>query len=204
MKKARSYYPRPVAGTGRIERLVSGRHSLPQPALEILEWRKSVEVRQADPLPGGVVVTGSVRSRCLFASAEGPDWGQVLYHTAEIPFSFHIPIRRADEEMEVRVTAAYVAADTSRAVLCGRAEPTRQVLDQSVVVLQVRVLGREFVRPDPPVARPDRARLANARPPAAKRPARKRRQLQARPQLPPGADVILWVDPTLEVSHQTT
>lgn len=135
-------YRRRVAGTGRAEVLVSDRVPLDEPALEILEWRKTVLVTKADGVLGGVLLAGRVRTRCLYITT-GPA-ARVLCQVAEIPFECHVRVRGARPGAEVRVTEAYVTADASERTVCDSGGLVSAVLDRSLIEINLRVVQPEF------------------------------------------------------------
>lgn len=197
------YYMRLVAGVGGVESLVSARVDLPEPAREILEWRKSVFVRRAEALAGSVVLTGEVQSRCLY-SAGTPE--RVLCHRVEIGFVVPIPLPAAAPGMDVTVAEAFVAADASRPLATDPAGSIAAVLDQSLVWFSVRAVEPAFVPLHAP-ASPRRRR--RKRPPAAKLAA----ALPAPPEAPPPPAELpppppakdIWVHPSASVpTHSVT
>lgn len=194
------YYMRLVAGTGHVEELVTGRVNLPVPAEEILEWRKCIQLDRAEALCGGVVITGVVRSRCVFAAPDGAGPSRVLSHVTEIWFRLHLPLPEADAGMLVTVTDAFVASDASRPIAWSRAGDITALLDRSLVVVGVRLVRPEFV-PQGPVKpkrprntpKPPRRRKRPAKGPAAEPPA------PAPPPPPEKRSTGTWVHPAAAV-----
>jgi hypothetical protein len=155
------YFMRQAVATGSMEELVSHRLNLPEPAMEILEWRKSVNIHEAEAVRGGVIVTGCVRTRCLFTTLEravrssdgkvsppsppGEAWGRVLYHMADLRFSCYMPVPGATPGMAVVVTAAHVGGEAARPVTDSRTGLITSVLDHNLVAVAIRVSRAEFV-----------------------------------------------------------
>lgn|GEM_PF-6726955 len=188
------FYMRQVVATGCGEELITRRLQLPEPALELLEWRKSVAIASAEAICGGVVVSGSLCSRCLVTVPEGPgeNSGKVLWHRTDDPFTLHIPIPETDEGMQVTVTAAHVLADASRPLWEEGAVLLAGVLDQSLVYVAVRVIlpvWRKAVH----TARTPRS---GKRPPG-KEPAKRHPKAKSRKRSQSGAQT--WISPSVDV-----
>lgn len=176
-----------VAGTGQVEELVAAWLTLPEPAAEILEWRKTVLIHQSDVVAEGVVLTGNVRTRCLFTApgdspAEAPP-ERVLCRTADIGFIVYAPVTGAAPGMSVTVTEAHVLSDVSipaaydgRGLIVG-------LLDRSIIRLQVRV-----VTPDAVPVHKEESQSPSTEP----RPRKKRRR---RPRAAPAPDPVREAKP---------
>jgi hypothetical protein len=149
-----------VAGTGCVEEMVSYRLQLPEPALEVLEWRKAVVVTQAEAVRGGAILTGFVRSRCIFAAPDRMERGsgdctargallqqasgRVLFHWADLGFTLHVPVPAALPGMQVTVTDAFVTGDASSPLETDAAGLIHSLVDQSTLVVRLRVLQAAF------------------------------------------------------------
>ncbi|HYF94361.1 MAG TPA: DUF3794 domain-containing protein [Symbiobacteriaceae bacterium] len=213
------YSVRLVAGVGRTEELVSGCLDLPEPAAEILEWRKSVMVQHVEVIHGGVILTGHVRSRCLFLTPDRAPprppaaiSGRVLHLTAQIGFALHIRVRGAAPGMDVRVTAAHVLADASEPRPSAESGWIAGVTDRSLISLAVRVVRPELLqihkpgrrrrkrRALPPLPKAKPAAPQAPPPPRKAAPARRKRSRPAgKPPLPPPRGSGLWLHPSAAV-----
>lgn len=151
-----------VCGTGSAEEFITAWLNLAEPAQEILEWRKSVDIENATVVPGGVLLSGRLRTRCLYATPDGESespgnpergarrvrekWGRMLYHSAEVDFVVRVPVPGAQPGMEATVTEAYVIADASAPRWELPAGQITGVFDQSLVGLAVRVTEWVFAQ----------------------------------------------------------
>lgn len=138
-------------GSGRLEALVGRIVRLPVPADEVLEFRRTVTIHQAEVLSQGVVLKGEIRSRCLYSApereaprnrrAEGDEFGtgRLLVKTTAVAFDFHLPVPAARPGMGVTLTAAHVGEDASRIVSLTRRGRISRILDRSLLVLGARV-----------------------------------------------------------------
>lgn len=142
---------RRIVGSGRLEALVGRDVRLPFPADEILEFRRTVTVREADIVPQGVILKGEVRSRCFYVAPERAEprahraelddlgHGRLLVKSTDIPFDLHLPVAGAKPGMGVTLTAAHVGDDASQVVSITRRRRISRILDRSLLVLGVRV-----------------------------------------------------------------
>ncbi|HLO04788.1 MAG TPA: hypothetical protein VK191_16905 [Symbiobacteriaceae bacterium] len=162
-----------VAAWGFAEPLVCIRLTLPEPALEVLEWRKTVLVDKADVAPDKVILNGRLRARCLFVTRDSGDVppapgtvsackglvaaaaGTVRMAVVDYGFVTLIRAPRADPGMRVSLVDAYVSGEQSRPVALSQDGLITQVLDESVLFVSVNVLTPVEVRwPKPTPYRP--------------------------------------------------
>jgi hypothetical protein len=147
-----------VVGTGRSESLVSAQFELPVPALDILEWRRTVLIDQADASHDGVLIQGRLRTLCLYTTADyrlTPDHvgtetgtgvvsliegGRPLVARADIRFSRLLTIPNATPGMRLRVLEAYVAGEGSRPAVVSPAGLIHAVVEACTVAIMVCVL----------------------------------------------------------------
>lgn len=162
-----------VAAWGFDEPMVCLRLTLPEPALEILEWRKTVLVDKADATPNKVILNGRLRTRCLFVSQDSGEVppapgtvtacqglvaeaaGTVRMAVADFGFVALIRAPRAGPGMRVSVVDAYVSGENARPVALSQEGLITHVLDQSVLFVSVNVLtSAEVCWPEPLRYRP--------------------------------------------------
>ena len=133
-----------IVGTGRDEFLLSHDLTLPRPAAQVLEARKTVLIDRTDITPGSVLLQGRLRAVWIYQVAETPAGGPLWSSTADIPFTVLLRVPAAQPGMDCRAVEAHVTADASEA-------PTPEIIrDRSLVAVTVEVTERaDLVQAEP-------------------------------------------------------
>ncbi len=172
MGDRRRYGAHRVVGAGRTEELLTTEIALPEPAMAVLEVRKTVLIDRIDLTLGSAILQGRLRALFVFAALRHgslpPPVGALSptasvaggpLHTleTETPFCFRIAAAAARPDRHSRLVEAHVTGGTTALCQVDGQGAIRRLLDRSVLVLGLLVLAEEEIAPETGQAGPGRA-----------------------------------------------